>query len=100
MRTVDIERFLEVLEEGAAAFDVRTPAQHQRDGLPGTSVLSLEAVQAGSFPDVPKESPLYLICERGQVSELAGLYLEAAGFREVCNVAGGMIAWRSRGEQE
>lgn len=94
MRSVDIEAFLEVLEEGAAAFDVRTQAQHQRDGLPGTEVLSLEDVQAGELPDVPKERPVYLICERGQVSELAGLYLEAAGFQEVYNVAGGMKVWR------
>ena len=100
MRSVDIEQFLEVLEEGAAAFDVRTEAQHQRDGLPGTRVLRLEEVQAGHLPDVPKEKPVYLICERGQVSELAGLYLEAAGFGEVYNVAGGMIAWRSRGEDK
>ena len=96
MRAVDIEQFLEELERGSAAFDVRTEAQHQRDGLPGTKVLSLEAVQAGDLPDVPKGEPIYLICERGQVSELAGLYLEAAGFGEVYNVAGGMTAWRSR----
>ena len=96
MRSVDIEQFLEALGRGSAAFDVRTEAQHQRDGLPGTKVLSLEAVQAGNLPDVSKEKPVYLICERGQVSELAGLYLEAAGFREVYNVAGGMMAWRSR----
>ncbi len=94
MRSVDIERFLDELERGALAFDVRTYAQHQRDGLPGTEVLSLEEVQAGDLPDVPKDAPIYLICERGQVSELAGLYLEAAGFEEVYNVAGGMMAWR------
>ena len=96
MRSVDIEQFLLELQGGALAFDVRTEAQHQRDGLPGTRVLSLEEVQAGSLPDVPKEEPVYLICERGQVSELAGLYLEAAGFGEVYNVAGGMGAWRVR----
>ena len=100
MRLVDIEQFLEALEQGAVAFDVRTQAQHQRDGLPGTHVLSLEVVQGGDLPDVPKGKPVYLICERGQVSELAGLYLEAAGFGEVYNVAGGMIAWRSRGEDK
>ena len=96
MRPIDVEAFLEVLARGATAFDVRTEAQHQRDGLPGTKVLSLEEVQAGELPDVPKERAVYLICERGQVSELAGLYLEAAGFEEVYNVAGGMRVWRAR----
>jgi rhodanese-related sulfurtransferase len=55
----------------------------------------LEAVQVGKLPEVPKERPIYLICERGLVSELVGLYLEAAGFEHVFNVEGGMQALRS-----
>jgi rhodanese-related sulfurtransferase len=50
--------------------------------------------QAGDFPAVPRDEPVYLICERGQISELVGLYLKEAGFGEVYNVEGGMLAWR------
>jgi rhodanese-related sulfurtransferase len=76
-------------------FDLRSPALVTADGIAGAIPLSLEALQAGEFPDIAKNEPIYLICERGQISELAGLYLEAAGFREVYNISGGMIAWRA-----
>ncbi len=94
VKTVSISAFRQALREGAAAFDTRTSARHQQDGLPGVAHLSLEEIQAGRLPDVPKEEAVYLVCERGQLSELAGLYLEAAGFSEVYNVAGGVLAWR------
>ena len=102
MKAVNVTDFRQALAEGAAAFDTRTEARYKQDGLPGVAHLSLEAVQAGGLPDVPKEEAVYLICERGQMSELAGLYLEAAGFEEVYNVAGGMLAWRASegGENE
>ena len=93
MKSVSVAAFRQALEGGAAAFDTRTAARYQQDGLPGVVHLPLEAVQTGTLPDLPKEAAVYLICERGQMSELAGLYLEAAGFSEVYNVAGGMLAW-------
>ena len=94
VKTVSVAAFRQALAEGAAAFDTRTSARYQQDGLPGVAHLPLDAVQAGALPDVPKETAVYLICERGQMSELAGLYLEAAGFSEVYNVVGGMLEWR------
>jgi rhodanese-related sulfurtransferase len=94
MQSVSIEDFIERLEAGARAFDTRPLASYRQDALPGVAHLSLEKVQAGKLPEIDKSEPIYLICERGMVSELAGLYLEAAGFRAVYNVEGGMIAWR------
>jgi len=75
-------------------FDTRSPVLIERDGLPGAQPLSLEAVQAGEVPDLPKDTPIYIVCEHGQISELAALYLETAGFTDVHNVAGGMRACR------
>ena len=81
--------------EGAVFLDVRTPALHARDGLPGSGSLPLEAVQAGDLPpDVDRDAPVYLVCERGLISELAGLYLEQAGFLHTFNVLGGLRALR------
>jgi len=94
MKSTDIATFAAALERGATVFDTRSYAQYQQDGLAGSEHLPLEQVQAGSLPSVPPENAVYLICERGQVSELVGLYLEDAGFQHVVNVAGGMVAWR------
>ena len=55
--------------------------------------LSLDTVQRGDLPGLEPSTPIYLVCERGQVSELAGLYLEAAGFTAVYHLAGGTRAW-------
>lgn len=76
---------------GGALFDVR-PVPKPVFGLTPKR-LNLAAVQRGELPEVAKDTPLYLVCERGQVSELVGLYLEAAGFIRVFHLAGGLRAW-------
>jgi rhodanese-related sulfurtransferase len=80
---------------GAPFLDVRTPVQYGRDGLPGSRSLPLERIQSGEVPrDVEADEPIYLVCDRGQISELAGLYLEQAGYGRVFNVLGGLRALR------
>lgn len=81
-----------------ALFDLRPPAMVEKEHIPGAKALNLEDLQNNHFPDLPKDTPIYLVCERGAVSELAGLYFETAGFSEVYNLAGGMIAWRKAEE--
>lgn len=76
---------------GGALFDLR-PVPGRVFGLE-PKPLDLDAVQLGTLPDLPRDMPLYLVCARGQVSELAGLYLEAAGFTRVHHLAGGLNAW-------
>lgn len=87
------------LEAGVAAggvlFDLRL-APGAVFGLTARP-LSLDRVQQGTLPDLPLDTPLYLVCARGQISELAGLYLEAAGFTAVCHLAGGLKAWPDGG---
>lgn len=82
---------MEGVAAGGVLFDLR-PAPKPVFGLVPTP-LSLEAVQRGELPDRLRDAPLYLVCERGLVSELAGLYLEAAGFTDVHHLAGGLRAW-------
>lgn len=79
------------VEAGGVLFDVR-PHPKTVFGLTPHH-LSLDAVQRGDLPGLERETPVYLVCERGQVSELAGLYLGAAGFRRVFHLAGGTKAW-------
>lgn len=97
MKTVSVADFAARLHEGAQVFDTRPPAQYDKDALPGARPLSLAAVQAGKLPDLALDEPIYLICERGMMSDLVGLYLEAAGFTAVYHVEGGMVAWRREG---
>jgi rhodanese-related sulfurtransferase len=102
MKQVDAYSLRQIITSGQimAVFDLRPPPTVQRESIPGAKVLSLEDLQNNHFPNLPKETSIYLICERGAISELAGLYLEAAGFTEVYNLAGGMIAWREEQERK
>jgi rhodanese-related sulfurtransferase len=96
MKQVDAHSLSQMIASGQmiALFDLRSPAIVKMEGIPGAMAISLEDIQNNILPDLPKNAPIYLICERGVVSELAGLYFETAGFTEVYNLAGGMIAWR------
>ena len=96
MKQVSAAVLLEKLaqEEPVYLLELR-PEHFSANALAGSRPLSLAALQAGDVPDIAKTAPVYLICERGAVSELAGLYLEAAGFSEVYSVTGGLRAYRA-----
>lgn len=95
MKSIPAHSLQQALQAGEAVFDTRPMSQYQANRLEGVKHLSLEQVQAGHLPDVAKHQPLYLLCERGHISALVGLYLENAGFEQVYNLAGGLIAWRA-----
>ena len=96
MKQVSVTTLLAELDESPFyLFDLRSADEVFADALPGSRPLSLTALQAGEVPDVSKDAPIYLVCERGAVSELAGLYLEAAGFSEVYSLSGGLRAYRA-----
>jgi len=94
VKNVDIHTFAAALAGGEPCFDTRSSAQFEQGSLPGVAHFSLEQIQAGALPELPPDTPIYLICERGVISELAGLCLEASGFSQVYNVEGGLVAWR------
>lgn len=89
MRACTPEELGAALRSGGLVFDTRPPARRSLERWPGMRALSLEAVQQGMLPDVPKDVPVFLVCERGHYSELVGLYLEQAGFRDVRHLPGG-----------
>lgn len=93
MKTVRVEQFAELLGD-IIILDTRSKALFNHDGFKDSQLFTLEQAQAGELPEFPKETKLYLVCEWGRISHLVGLYLEAAGYLNVYNLAGGMKAWR------
>lgn len=80
---------------GALVVDIRPPAQHARDGLPGSLCLPLDALEKGVVPDDwDRSRQLLVVCERGAISELAALLLESEGFERVAHARGGLAALR------
>jgi len=95
MRSAPADEAARAYRRGAVFLDIRSRAAHRRDGLDTSRSLPLQAIQGGALPEgVLPDQPVYLVCERGLLSELAGLYLEQAGYFEVHNVLGGLRALR------
>jgi rhodanese-related sulfurtransferase len=89
MRTLKPELLNNFLLDSPVVVDVRPPEQYNQDDLAQALHIPLHDIQHGNH-NLPKDRPLLLVCERGVMSELAGLYLEAAGYELVYNLEGGL----------
>lgn len=95
MRSIRADEALAASAAGAVLVDVRTSAQFERNGLLGSVNIPLAEIRTQRVPQsLRPEARLVLLCDHGQLSELAGLYLEQAGFTDVANVLGGLLAIR------
>lgn len=89
VQTLKPELLKNFLLESPVIVDVRSPEQYTPSDLEGALHIPLQDIQHGNH-NLPKDRPLLLVCERGVMSELAGLYLEAAGYERVYNLEGGL----------
>ncbi|MCB0835899.1 MAG: rhodanese-like domain-containing protein [Bacteroidetes bacterium] len=75
--------------------DVREPHEWDRDVLPQAKKISLGDLpqnleQLAQF----QEEEVVLICRSGRRSDNATRFLQARGFLNARNLAGGMLAWK------
>lgn len=64
--------------------------------IAGARLLPL-AELAARQAELGREQPVVLVCRSGTRSAQACLLLQRAGFRDVANLAGGMLRWRAQG---
>ncbi|WP_022798158.1 rhodanese-like domain-containing protein [Thermus islandicus] len=89
MRKVRPQELPGLLKQGVKVVDVR-PAERRTAPLPFPAEwVPLEKIQKGEH-GLPRV-PLLLVCERGLVSQVAALYLEAEGY-EAMSLEGGLQA--------
>ncbi len=86
-----MERYRGLLEEGALAVDVRAEPLFAAQPTPGAVNVPWARIQKGDH-GLPQGRPLVLLCEVGQLSRVAALYLEAAGHGPVFVLEGGLRA--------
>lgn len=98
MRTLKPELLKNFLQDSPLVVDVRPPEQYNQDEFAEALHVPLTDIQHGNH-SLPKDRPILLICERGVMSELAGLYLEAAGYEQVYNLEGGLQKLRKKAEK-
>jgi cysteine synthase/rhodanese-related sulfurtransferase len=98
--TIDIEGAAGLIEDGAFVLDVRTEDDFLDGHLPGawnTPLLDLPE-RASELPE-DKETPVLAICQRGNLSLSAVLYLKSLGYTNSWSVNGGTNGWSDTGRK-
>ena len=74
--------------------DVRSPSEFDGElgHLSGAALIPLDEVRE-RLDEIPRDRPIVTVCQSGKRSSMAADILLNAGFREVANVAGGLIQW-------
>lgn len=84
-------------DESLIVLDVRTPAEFSRDGhISGSLLMPLSDIR-DRINELPADSPIVCVCRSGARSSTACEALFKAGYTNVFNMSGGMIAWKRAG---
>ena len=80
----------------AAVVDVREPAEFASGHVPGAVNLP-QADLATRLDEIPRDRPVFVICQGGFRSLRAAQFLIQCGLNNVASVSGGTEAWRTAG---
>jgi rhodanese-related sulfurtransferase len=80
---------------GATILDVRESGEYAAGHVPGAQLIPLGILPV-RLQDLPREEPVYLVCQSGNRSFQAARLLDQAGL-DARNVSGGTAAWAQSG---
>ena len=84
-------------EKAPLLVDVRSPMEYQFEGhITGARLLPLPML-GQRLGELPADQPIVCVCRSGNRSQVACEILASAGFENVANLRGGMIAWQMAG---
>jgi rhodanese-related sulfurtransferase len=78
--------------------DVREPEEFANGHVPGAINLP-QAELATRLDEVPRDRPVFVICQGGFRSLRAAQFLNQCGISDVASVKGGTAAWRAAGRE-
>ena len=83
---------------GVVVLDVRPAERYASGHVPGAKSLPLADLgqSLGALP-ADKDQPILTVCERGNASANAMVYLKALGYSNVKSISGGTLAWIAEG---
>lgn len=76
--------------------DVRTPEEYRQAHLKGATLIPLSDLQLRYY-EVPRNRPIVVYCAIGTRSSAAAALLAQKGYREVYNMADGIVGWYRSG---
>lgn len=89
---------LDGLQADAFLLDVREPEEYAYGHVPDAVSLP-QAELATRLAEVPRDRPVFVICESGMRSLRAAQFLRQTGYARVATVRGGTAAWRKAGRE-
>jgi rhodanese-related sulfurtransferase len=99
MQTITVEALKAKLDAGEKLnlVDVREPHEHAAFNIGGILLPlgQVQTLQIDAIEDL-KEEIVYVYCRSGNRSGQACMMLEPYGFKNVVNVAGGMLDWEAK----
>ena len=95
MREVSTQAFASARADGAVTIDVREPAEYLAGHVPGVRLMPMGEVGLRA-DELPRSTPVYVICQNGNRSLVIADALIRQGF-DAHSVAGGQSAWESAG---
>jgi rhodanese-related sulfurtransferase len=82
----------------AVIVDVRNPDEWATTGIPaGAALIPLPQFEQRAPQELPKDKPIYVICNSGNRSTVASAVLIKDGYKKVYNIDGGIQAWLRAG---
>ncbi len=76
--------------------DVRTPEEYKAGHIEGAVLLPVQELEK-RLNEVSKDKRVYVYCHSGKRSAKASNILAGAGFNNIENVEGGIVAWKAAG---
>ena len=93
---IDVDMLHNTLEnKEIMLLDVRESDEYKGGHIEAAVNVPLSSFDAETLP-YEKDEPLYVICRSGNRSMEAAQRLHDAGYTDVTNVTGGMLAWDSK----
>lgn len=81
----------------AVLVDVREPAEHERESIPGASLIPLSAFDIERVKAAAGGKTIIFFCAVGARSARAAAAVHGAGVTNVANLKGGLPTWRAAG---
>lgn len=100
-KNVDVTQFSEhASKDDVILLDVRTPNEYENGHIHGAKNIDINSADFDEqIGNLDPSKPVYVYCRSGGRSSNAMRKMQQAGFVEIYNLNGGIIAWENAGKE-